>query len=355
MAWFPLGGHLIEGLFHTARSIESTARQRDSLISLGTLAAGLAHELNNPAAAATRASHALDKACTALLGSLRELASGHTTAQQFLALDELRAEVAGGVGGADLVGRRRDPLELADAEDELADWLGDQDVDHPERIAEPLASAGADVAWCERVVAALDPSPPGPALAWVAGTLEVRTLLAEVHESTGRISELVAAVRSYSQMDRASRQEVDVTDGLESTLLVLGHKLRGGVDVVRDYAPDLPKIDAYAGELNQVWTNLVDNAIDAMDGQGTLTLTTRSKEGGVVIDVTDTGSGMPPDVVARAFEAFFTTKDVGRGTGLGLDIARRIVVERHGGTIDIDTSPTGTTISVWLPQRPPQG
>ncbi len=157
-----------------------------------------------------------------------------------------------------------------------------------------------------------------------------KTLLSELKDAVSRISDLVAAVRSYSQMDRASAQRVDVRDGLESTVTMLGHKLKGGVDVVREYA-DLPEIDAYAGELNQVWTNLIDNAVDAMDGQGTLTLRTRAEGDWVIVEIADTGGGMPPEVVARAFEPFFTTKDVGRGTGLGLDIARRIVVERHGG------------------------
>jgi signal transduction histidine kinase len=156
-------------------------------------------------------------------------------------------------------------------------------------------------------------------------------------------------VRSYSQMDRASRQPTDVTEGLESTLVMLGGRLREGVTVVREYADDLPRIEAYPGELNQVWTNLVENAVDAMEGAGTLRVSVRADAGGLVVEVGDTGPGMPPEVVARAFEAFFTTKDVGRGTGLGLDIARRIVEERHGGVLSIDTGPAGTTMRVTLP------
>jgi signal transduction histidine kinase len=180
----------------------------------------------------------------------------------------------------------------------------------------------------------------------------VATLLGEVKESTRRISELVAAVRSYSQLDRASMQHLEVTEGLESTLVMLGHKLRHGVTVVRDYGADIPRIDAYAGELNQVWTNLIDNAVDAMDGTGTLRLTTRADGDRVVVEIGDTGPGMPPQVAARAFEPFYTTKDVGKGTGLGLDIARRIVVDRHGGTIAIDPRPGETVLVVRLPLRP---
>jgi signal transduction histidine kinase len=175
-------------------------------------------------------------------------------------------------------------------------------------------------------------------------------LLSEAKESTRRISELVAAVRSYTQMDRAAMQHIQVTDGLDSTLVMLGHRLRG-VTVVRDYGADVPMIDAYAGELNQVWTNLIDNAVHALGGSGTLRVITRVDQDKVVIEIGDTGPGMPPEVAARAFEPFFTTKEVGQGTGLGLDIARRIIVERHGGKISIDSQPGETILRVELPVR----
>jgi signal transduction histidine kinase len=210
-----------------------------------------------------------------------------------------------------------------------------------------------DPAWCERAAAILEGPALEPGLEWVASTFSVATLLGELRASTRRISELVAAVRSYSQLDRASLQRTEVADGLDSTLVMLGHKLRDGVTVVRDYGDGVPAIEAYAGELNQVWTNLVDNALDAMDGRGTLRLTTRVDGDHVVVEVADTGPGMPPEVAARAFDAFYTTKEVGRGTGLGLDIARRIVVERHGGTITIASRPGRTALSVRLPLRPP--
>jgi signal transduction histidine kinase len=348
--WFPLAGHLIGGLHHTARSIESTVRQRDALVTLGTLAAGLAHEINNPAAAASRTVDELGQCCDALLEALTRLAHDDISAAQFSALDELRrSAVAPGA---------LDALDLADRESELADWLERHGVPDAWGIAAGLVAGGIDTAWCERALAALGDDALRPGLEWVSATMSSKTLLSELKHAVSRISELVAAVRSYSQMDRASAQRVDVRDGLESTVTMLGHKLKGGVQVVREYA-DLPEIDAYAGELNQVWTNLIDNAVDAMDGQGTLTLRTRAEGDGVVVEIADTGGGMPPEVVARAFEPFFTTKDVGRGTGLGLDIARRIVVERHGGLIDID-SPAhegpddgkGTVIRVRLPLRP---
>ena len=339
-AWFPFGAHLIAGLYRTARSIESTARQHSSLVTLGTLAAGLAHEINNPASAASRAVNALETETQTLLSSVRQLAD--ISPEQFAALDALRTELA----PPDL-----DPLARADQEQALATWLNRHRVARAWTIAPQLAAAGVDLAWCARAADVLEGSVLEPGLEWVASSYAVNALLSELKESTRRISELVAAVRSYTQMDRASLQRIDVTDGLDSTLVMLGHRLRE-VTVVRDYGTEVPMIDTYAGELNQVWTNLIDNAVDAMGGTGTLRVTTRVEDGDVVVEIGDTGPGMPPEVAARAFEAFFTTKDVGQGTGLGLDIARRIVVERHGGTIRIDSQPGETTLRVGLPIRP---
>ena len=346
-AWNPLGGHLIEGLYRTARSIEATARQRESLVTLGTLAAGLAHEINNPAAATVRAVDALEDACQALLASLGRLASNEISAQQFTALDALRRQVMAQATAPDA-------LALADLEETLASWLTRHGVVREWIIAPSLAAAGADLAWCERVALVLDGPTLEPGLEWVASTLSVTMLLSEIKESSQRISALVAAVKSYSQMDRASMQRIDVTDGLESTLVMLRHKLPAGVTVVRDYGTDLPPVEAHAGELNQVWTNLIDNALDAMGGAGTLRLATRAEQDDVVIEVGDTGPGMPPQVAARAFEPFYTTKDVGKGTGLGLDIAQRIIVERHGGTIAIHSRPGETVLRVRIPARPPK-
>ena len=344
--WFPLAGHLIGGLHHTARSIESTVRQRDALVTLGTLAAGLAHEINNPAAAASRTVAELGQCCDALLEALTRLAHDDISAAQFSALDELRRST--------VAPDSLDALALADRESDLATWLERHGVPDAWGIASPMVSGGIDTAWCDRAYEALGDGALTPGLEWVSATMSSKALLTDLQDAVRRISELVAAVRAYSQMDPASAQRIDVRDGLESTVTMLGHKLRDGVSVVREYA-DLPEIEAYAGELNQVWTNLIDNAVDAMDRRGTLTLRTRVEGEWVLVEIADTGAGMPPEVVARAFEPFFTTKDVGRGTGLGLDIARRIVVERHGGRIDID-SPAhegkGTLMRISLPLRP---
>jgi len=343
-AWFPFGRHLVEGLYGTARSIESMARQRQSLVTLGRLAAGLAHEINNPAAAASRAVDDLDTTSQALVSALGRLASEEITARQFSSLDELRREL-------DPHTADEDPLILSDREEELSSWLTRRGVERDWLIAPSLAAAGADLAWCERAAAVLPGAALEPGLEWVASTISAATLLAEVKQATRRISDLIAAVKSYSQMDRASLQRIDVTTGIESTLTMLAHKLHDGVTVVRQYGPDVPEIEAHAGELNQVWTNLIDNAIDAMGGTGTLRITTRAEGDDVQIEIADTGPGMLPEVAARAFEAFYTTKDVGKGTGLGLDIARRIIVEHHDGTITIDSKPGETVLQVSLPKR----
>lgn len=339
--WFPFGVHLINGLYGTARRIEATARQRDALVTLGRLSAGLAHELNNPAAAAVRAVSALDDTSGALLESLRRLARAGLSAEQYTRMDALRA---------DLVQRpvERDALALAEREDDLAAWLEARGLDRSWDLGPALAASGADRDWCGRAADVLGPALQ-PGLEWITATISAAGLLDEVREATGRISALVAAVRSYSQMDRGSRQRTDLTEGIESTLVMLGHKIGHDVRVVREYDPELPPVDVYPGELNQVWTNLVDNALDAMGGSGTLRVATRQADDDVVVEIEDTGPGMAPEVEERAFEAFFTTKDVGEGTGLGLDIARRIVVERHGGRISISTRPGSTVLEVRLP------
>jgi signal transduction histidine kinase len=237
---------------------------------------------------------------------------------------------------------------VADLEDDLATWMDQRGFERGWRLAPALAGAGADVAWCERVAGVVQGQALEAAFGWITSTVLMTTLLSEVRESTQRISNLVGAVKSYSQLDRASMQQTDVTEGLDSTLVMLGHQLGEHVTVVRDYGADLPLIEAIPGELNQVWTNLVDNAIDAMDGEGVLTLSTRLDGDAIVVGVGDTGPGMSETVQENAFRPFYTTKDVGKGTGLGLDISRRIVVERHGGQITIDSEPGRTVINVRL-------
>jgi signal transduction histidine kinase len=341
---FPLGVHLLQGIFRTVRSIEAMASEREGLIALGRLAAGLAHEINNPAAAAVRAVDALQRESAALQSSLVRLAEHSFGPDGFAALDALRREIRAPALSTDA-------LADADREEALTEWLDRRHVADSWRIAPGLAAAGVDVAWCERAAEVLAGDTLEPGLTWVATTLSTSALLAEMKESTSRISALVAAVKSYSQLDRASLQVFDLRDGIESTLVMLGHKLRPGVQVLRDYSADVPQVEGNPAELNQVWTNLIDNAIDAMGGNGTLRVATRADSESAIVEISDSGPGMSPEVRAHAFEPFFTTKDIGKGTGLGLDISRRIVVERHGGAIEIDTRPGQTVMRVRLPQR----
>jgi signal transduction histidine kinase len=340
--WLPFGVHLLDGFSRTGRAFETVTRQKEALAALGTLAAGLAHELNNPAAAAARAVDALGVAGEAAHTSIGWLASGALDAGQFAALDALRREAA------------REPvtlppLLLADREEELADWLAAHGVAEGWVLAEALAAAGVDPGWCERVATVTGGQVLAPALQWAASTLSAAALLREARDATRRISDLVAAVRSYAQLDRASTQQTDVVEGLESTLVVLAHRIPPGVTVVRDHAPGTPRIEAAAAELNQLWTTLVDNALDAMGGSGTLRVSSCvDGRGSVVVEVGDTGPGMSLETQRHAFEPFFTTKGVGEGAGLGLHMARRIV-DAHHGDIAIEQRPGETVLRVQLP------
>jgi signal transduction histidine kinase len=338
---FPLGDHLLEGVVTTLRRVESAISDQESLVGLGTLAAGLAHELNNPAAAVSRAIGALGTDWEATLSSTQELAETLPRGR-FADLRALRRELREGPPAAD-------PMVIGDLEGALTAHLSARGVQRPWSLAPALARAGADVQWCERMAEVLgDRLEPG--LEWVVRTLTATRSLQEAKASAARISGLVAAVSSYTQLDRASVQLVDVTEGLDSTLAMLAHRTPDGVAVARDYAPGLPRIEVAAAELNQVWTNLVANALDAMGDTGTLRVRTRPDGDGVVVEIGDTGPGMPPDVRQHAFDPFFTTKGVGQGTGLGLDISRRIV-ERHGGDIAVRSVPGDTVLRVRLGPR----
>jgi signal transduction histidine kinase len=240
-------------------------------------------------------------------------------------------------------------LEAADAEDALNARLDELGVREPWRLAEPLAAAGVDEEWIARVAASAGPATDA-ALRWVAASLTARGLAAELQESTERMSSLVAAVKSYAYMDRGELVEVDLHEGLETTLTVLGHKLKhAAITVRRDYDKTLPRVTVNGSELNQVWTNLLDNAIDAVGEKGTITVSTRRDGDCALIDIGDDGPGIAPEIRDRIFDSFFTTKEVGSGTGLGLATARRIVVDRHNGSLTVDSQPGQTTFHVWLP------
>ncbi len=329
--------------------ITAMEQNRERLAGLGTMAAGLAHELNNPASAAQRAAADLAEALEVLSSTVGLFVESGVERSEAEALVGLQREAL----------RRRTEFEAlsavqaADCEDEVLDALEALGVQDAWRLAEPLASAGVDGPWLERLQKYSGKANEA-AVRWIAASLTAQSLAADLAESTRQMSQLVAAVKAYAYMDRGGAIEADVHEGLETTITVLKHKLKSThIELVRDYDHDLPKIVVHAGELNQVWTNLIHNAIQALGDSGTLTITTRRDGPCVRVDVADTGPGIDPAVRERIFEPFFTTKDVGQGTGLGLDTARRIVVDRHHGSISVDSQPGHTVFHVWLPLEEP--
>jgi signal transduction histidine kinase len=325
--------------------ITALEQSRERLASLGTMSAGLAHELNNPAAAAKRASADLADALDVLGNSIGRFVESGIEREEAAQLVAMQREAVRTAAKAEELSA----LQAADAEDELLAALEDHDVPEPWRVTAPLIAARVDADWLDRAGALAGPALPG-VVRWVAATLTARELAAELAEATERMSALVGAVKAYAYMDRGELSEVNVHEGLKTTLMVLGHKLKHTqIQLAKDFDPDLPHLTARGGELNQVWTNLIDNAIDALGDSGTITLRTRRDGDCVIVEVADDGPGIPADVRERIFDPFFTTKEVGRGTGLGLDTARRIVVDRHHGSLSVDSRPGATTFRVWLP------
>ena len=344
--WFPMAIHLLEGLFYGMRSSQVLVGERQRLSALGSLTAGLMHELNNPAAAAVRATGALRQRVAGMRHKLGMLADGRIDPAQLVKLTGLQEQIIEKAAKA----KPLTALAASDREDELGDWLDDHGITAGWNLAPILVQGGIDPDCLDDIAETVGPELLDGAMHWLGYALETEQLMTDIEDATDRISTLVTAAKAYSQLDRAAHQWIDVHTGLDSTLVMLGHKIgESGVKVVKEYDRDLPQIPAHAGELNQVWTNLVDNAVQAMAGPGTLTIRTGLDAGFVVVEVCDTGPGVPEDLRKRVFEPFFTTKPVGQGTGLGLDISYRIVVNRHGGDLRLDSRPGDTRFQVRLP------
>jgi signal transduction histidine kinase len=348
--WFPMAAHLLEGAATQGADASQIVERHERLVALGSVTAGLTHELNNPVAAVMSASARLREMLAEMREKLGLVVRSQLPGDQLEAIADLAARA--------LEHRREapalSPLETSDREEQLADWLEEHGVAAAWEIAPTLVAAGVDRGWLESFAEAVPPPQLGTGLSYPVRALESDSLLDEITEAAGRISALLASAKQYTQMDRAPLQTFDVHEGLDATLTMLGHKLGDGIDVVRDYDRSLPHIAAFPGELNQVWTNLIDNAVDAMDGHGTLTVRTRSDvDDRLLVEIGDTGRGVPDEVRTRIFEPFFTTKPMGKGTGLGLDIAWRIVVGRHRGDIRLESVPGDTRFQVVLPLREP--
>jgi signal transduction histidine kinase len=346
--WFPMAAHLLAGSQIQGYAARDTVARHERLVALGTVTAGLTHELNNPVTAVARATARLREMMAEMREKIGVMVRSDLPAGQLEAIADLAGRA---------LERRREaptlsPLDASDREEELTDWLEDHGVSAAWDVAPTLVAAGVDLAWLENLAQAVPPPNLEVGLSYPVRALESDSLLDEIGDAAGRISGLLASAKQYTQMDRSPLQSFDIHEGLDATLTMLSHKLGDDIEVVRDYDQSLPKISAFPGELNQVWTNLIDNAVDAMDGHGKLTVHTRPDgDDRVMVEICDTGPGVPDEARNRVFEPFFTTKEVGKGTGLGLDIAWRIVVGRHAGEIRLESAPGNTRFQVVLPIR----
>lgn len=328
------------------RNTESMLREREKLAALGTLSAGLAHELNNPAAAVSRSAALLEDGLDRWATATSALGAVVDDQAHAKYLAELGAEVARHAG----MQATLDPLDASDRAWELETFLAERGVADAGELAPSLVTGGWDRAHLERIETEFPADALGPVVRWVAAGSAVHSLVDEVGTGARRISEIVKAVKEYSFMDQAPVLQVDVRSGLDNTLVILRAKLKSGINIVREYQPDLPEIEAFGSELNQVWTNILDNAIDAMGGQGEIRIRAFVRDADVVVEICDNGPGMPPEVRERIFEPFYTTKPPGSGTGLGLHISHNVVA-RHGGRINVRSGPEGTCFEVCLPRE----
>jgi signal transduction histidine kinase len=347
--------------------VQSISQEQGKLIALGRLAAGLAHELNNPASAASSSSTQLRELLRALTTISMKFAQYsqankltndqlefiNTIIQNTLEYSANSMTIANIPQQQDghISSTSTDQLARSDRESEIEAWLDTHNISDGWKLAPTFIEMGYDIEWFDNVARIIPGQFLQEVLPWLEAIIKTKGMLYEIEHSTARISELVGAIKTYSYMDKARIQNVDVHEGLESTLTILHHKIKNGIEIIREYDPHLPHITVYGSELNQVWTNLIDNAVDALEGHGHIWIRTRTDDGNnhIVVEIADDGPGIPPEVQSRIFEPFLTTKGVGKGTGLGLSISYRIAVEMHKGQITFFSKPGDTRFQVRLP------
>ncbi len=342
-----LGQRLVSIMADRIRETTRIETQRDKLMALGKLSAGLAHELNNPAAAAQRATANLRETLETVRDASIRLARHAIPAEQREMITRFEREAQRTPSTSS------DPLALSDREERITTWLEARHVPEAWKIAPAIADAGVEIPKLESLAGLVGDDVLSDALIRIASLLTIAKLIGEIEISTKRISELVQAIKEYSYMDQAAMKEVDLHQGIENTLTILHHKTKNGITVVREYDESLPRICAFGGELNQIWTNLMANAIEAMHGKGELRVRTARELDRVLVEIGDNGPGIPSAVLPHIFEPFFTTKGVGEGTGLGLDTVSRII-RNHHGEIRVSSHPGDTRFQVFLPITQPK-
>ena len=330
---------------------EIMLRQSEKLATLGKLSAGMAHELNNPAAAARRGADQLRQLFIQLQITYLRLGKMKLSDAQLDALTNLAIAVQQQAAQP----ANLDALTRSDREYEVESWLEDRNIDNAWELAPALVEMGYTPEKLTSLAAELRVEQLGTAVAWLTITHTIYSLLQEISEGSSRISEIVKALKTYTYLDQAPVQDVDVHEGLDNTLVMLRSKLKKGVTVHRDYCTNLPRIEAYGSELNQVWTNIIDNAVAAMNGQGEISLRTHYEGSWITIEIEDNGPGIPEPIQSKIFDPFFTTKAPGEGTGLGLNISHNIIVQKHKGEITVDSQPGRTCFQIKLPVDQEEG